>query len=72
MGTSAPQIMPITPYSAGGPTVVQTGVYIIDIQSINLVDSSYQLDFYLWFNFNSSQINVTAVSQFEFINGQSP
>ena len=28
------------------------------------------MDFSLWFNFNSSQINATQVSQFEFINGQ--
>ena len=49
---------------------MQVGVYIIDIQSINLADSSYQSDFSLWFNFNSSQINATQVSQFEFSNGQ--
>ena len=70
VGTSTQQIIPTTPYSAGGPTVVQVGVYIIDIQSINLASSNYQLDFYLWFNFNSSQINATSVAQFEFINGQ--
>lgn len=70
MGTSVPQILSNTPYDQGGPTIVQVGVYVIDIQSIDLADSNYQLDFYLWFNFNSSQINATTVEQFEFINGQ--
>jgi hypothetical protein len=49
---------------------VQVGVYIIDIQSINLADSNYQLDFYLWFNYKATQINASEVSQFEFVNGQ--
>ena len=70
MGTSTTQILSTTPYSEGGPAIVQVGVYIIDIQSIDLANSNYQLDFYLWFNFNSSQINATDIAQFEFINGQ--
>jgi len=32
--------------------------------------STYRLDFYLWFNFDPSKINVNDVSQFEFVNGQ--
>ncbi len=32
--------------------------------------SSYRLDFYLWFSFDPSQINATDVDQFEFVNGQ--
>lgn len=69
-GTSVPQVLSTVPFSQGGPTIVQVGVYIIDIQSIDLADSNYQLDFYLWFNFNPSQINATEVTEFEFINGQ--
>ena len=39
------------------PVHVQTGVWIIDIQKIDLAASTYRLDFYLWFNFNPQQIN---------------
>ncbi len=53
-----------------GPVHVQTGVWIINVQKIDLTASTYRLDFYLWFNFDPSQINASQVSQFEFINGQ--
>jgi hypothetical protein len=56
--------------NSSGAVQVQIGVYIIDIQSINLADSNYQLDFYLWFNYNQAQINTSEVNQFEFVNGQ--
>ena len=56
--------------TASEPVHVQVGVYIIDIQSINLANSNYQLDFTLWFNFNPQQINASEVAQFEFINGE--
>jgi hypothetical protein len=52
------------------PIHVQTGVWIINIQKIDLSASSYRLDFYLWFSFDPSQIKASEVSQFEFINGQ--
>ncbi len=55
--------------STSSPVHVQVGVYIIDIQSINFASSNYQLDFYLWFNFDPQQINATQVAQFEFNNG---
>jgi hypothetical protein len=56
--------------TSGNPVHVQTGVWIINIQKIDLAASTYRLDFYLWFNFNPQQINSSEVSQFEFINGQ--
>jgi hypothetical protein len=52
------------------PVHVQTGVWIINIQKIDLEASTYRLDFYLWFSFDPSQINANEVSQFEFANGQ--
>ena len=52
------------------PIHVRTGVWIINIQKIDLEASSYQLDFYLWFVFNPQQINASEVSQFEFVNGE--
>ncbi len=55
--------------SASQPIHVQVGVYIIIVQSISLANSNYQLDFYLWFNYDPSQINATQVAQFEFNNG---
>jgi len=55
--------------SSSSPVQVQVGVYIIDVQSINLANSNYQLDFYLWFNFDPNQINASQVAQFEFNNG---
>ncbi len=59
-----------TASSTSTPMHIQVGVYIIDIQSINLANSNYQIDFYLWFNFNPQQINASDVAQFEFINGE--
>lgn len=53
-----------------GPVHVQTGVWIINVQKIDLAASTYRLDFYLWFTFNPKQINVSEVSQFEFVNGE--
>ncbi len=58
-----------TEISTSEPIHVQVGAYIISVQSINLASSNYQLDFYVWFNFDPSQINATQVAQFEFNNG---
>ena len=55
---------------SGGITHVQTGVWIINIQKIDLEASTYRLDFYLWFSFNPQQISANEVSQFEFANGE--
>ena len=52
------------------PTHVQVGIWLINIQKIDLSASSYRLDFYLWFSFNPSQISADIVKQFEFVNGQ--
>lgn len=40
---------------------VQVGVWIVNIQKIDLAASTYRLDFYLWFNFNPQQINANEV-----------
>ena len=56
--------------TSDGQVHVQTGLWIINIQKIDLEASSYRLDFYLWFSFNPSQITASEVSQFEFVNGQ--
>jgi len=48
--------------SSGGIIHVQAGMWIINIQKIDLAASTYRLDFYLWFNFNPQQINASEVS----------
>jgi hypothetical protein len=55
---------------ASGPVHVQVGVWIIEIQKVDLSASMYRLDFYLWFSFDPSQINADNVAQYEFVNGQ--
>ncbi len=60
----------ITTTTAASPMQVQTGIWLINIQRIDLSASTYRLDFYLWFSFDSQQISAIEVSQFEFINGQ--
>ena len=54
---------------SGGIIHVQAGVWIINIQKIDLEASTYRLDFYLWFKFNPQQITATEINQFEFANG---
>ena len=48
---------------------VYVGVWLVSVEQVNLADNSFKLDFYLWFGFNTSQISVDQVKQFEFING---
>jgi len=54
---------------SGGIIHVQAGVWIINIQKIDLEASTYRLDFYLWFKFNPQQITASEINQFEFANG---
>ena len=54
---------------SGGIIHVQAGVWIINIQKIDLEASTYRLDFYLWFIFNPQQITASEIGQFEFANG---
>ena len=48
---------------------VQVGVWLVNVEKIDLSASSYRLDFYLWFNYNPSEISLSEVQKFEFING---
>jgi hypothetical protein len=52
------------------PIDVKTGVWIINVQKVDLAASTYRLDFYLWFNFDPAQINSSEVGRFEFVNAQ--
>jgi hypothetical protein len=39
------------------------------VEKVDLAASSYRVDFYLWFKFNSSEISLEKVKEFEFVNG---
>jgi hypothetical protein len=51
------------------PTSVNVSVTLINIEKVDLAANSYRLDFYLTFLFNSSEIGLNEVKEFEFING---
>lgn len=55
--------------SSGNPASVRVGVWLVNVEKIDLAASSYRLDFYLWFRFNSSEIGLEDVKEFEFVNG---
>jgi len=49
--------------------IVKVGVWLVNVEKVDLAASSYRLDFYLWFRFNSSEISLEKVRDFEFVNG---
>lgn len=51
------------------PARVYVGVWLVNVEKVDLAASSYRLDFYLWFKFNSSEISLVDVKKFEFVNG---
>lgn len=51
------------------PAKVQIGVWLVNVEKVDLAASSYRLDFYLWFKFNPSEICLADVKKFEFVNG---
>jgi hypothetical protein len=63
------QITDITLTSASEPIHVKVGVWLNNIEKVDLSGNSYRLDFYLWFSFDPSQISLDDVRHFEFING---
>jgi hypothetical protein len=55
--------------SLGHPANVRVGMWLVNVEKVDLAASSYRLDFYLWFRFNSSEISLEEVEGFEFTNG---
>jgi hypothetical protein len=51
------------------PLKVKAGVWLVNVEKIDLSANSYRLDFYLWFQYDPSEISLSDVQQFEFING---
>jgi len=54
---------------AESPATVEVGVWLVNVEKVDLAANSYKLDFYLWFRFNSSEISADNVTNFEFVNG---
>src|SRR4030043_856884 len=50
-------------------TEVSVGVWLVNVEKVDLAASSFKLDFYLWFRFDPSKISLSQVKEFEFING---
>lgn len=48
---------------------VSVGVLLINVERVDLAASSYRLDFYLWFKFYPSEIDLAEVKEFEIVNG---
>jgi hypothetical protein len=63
------QTTDITTTSVSSAVHVKVGVWLNNIEKVDLAGNSYRLDFYLWFSFDPSQISLDDVRQFEFING---
>jgi hypothetical protein len=45
--------------STQGPVHVQVGVWLNNVEKIDLVGNSYRLDFYIWFKFDPAQISLS-------------
>lgn len=58
-----------TTTSASAPIHVKVGVWLNNVEKVDLAGNSYRLDFCLWFSFDPSQISLDDVRHFEFING---
>ncbi|MEM3627166.1 MAG: hypothetical protein QXZ25_03990 [Candidatus Bathyarchaeia archaeon] len=48
---------------------VKVGVWLVNVEKVDLAASSYRLDFYLWFKFNPSNVSLKDAAEFEFVNG---
>lgn len=48
---------------------VKVGVWLVNVEKVDLSSNSYRLDFYLWFKFNPNEISLNDIKTFEFING---
>jgi hypothetical protein len=52
--------------AADGPEIVKVGIYLNDVQSIDMHANNYLLDFYMWFKWKDPESDPTA--SFEFMN----
>jgi len=54
---------------AASATEVEVGIWLVNVEKVDLAESSFRLDFYLWFRFDPDQISLQEIEEFEFING---
>jgi hypothetical protein len=55
--------------NAASTVEVEVGIWLVNVEKVDLAASSFKLDFYLWFRFDPSEISLNEVKEFEFING---
>jgi hypothetical protein len=55
--------------SSGDSANISVGVWLVNVEKVDLAASSYRLDFYLLFRFDPSEISIDDVKEFEFLNG---
>ncbi len=60
----APAEPPAAPAAPVGPTEVTVGVYVNDIQQMDLQSHSYVMDFYVWFRWQNADVNPQATLEF--------
>ena len=48
---------------------VAVGVWLVNVEKVDLASSTFRLDFYLWFKFDPSKITPEEIKDFEFVNG---
>jgi Neurotransmitter-gated ion-channel transmembrane region len=58
---AAPEAMPAAPT---GPNEVTVGVYVNDIQQLDLQTHSYAMDFYVWLRWKNPDINPSATLEY--------
>jgi hypothetical protein len=49
---------------------VVVGVFVRSVEKVDLAESTFRMDFYLMFEFETSEASLEEVKQFEFVNGQ--
>jgi len=64
--TQASKIKVASPTTANEPEIVKVGIYLNDVQSIDMRTNNYLLDFYMWFKWKNPESDPTA--SFEFMN----
>ena len=42
-------------------TEVEVGIWLVNVEKVDLASSSFKLDFYLWFNFDPSEVSLTDI-----------
>ena len=57
----------ISTVKAENSAEVEVGIWLVNVEKVDLAASSFKLDFYLWFNFDPSEISLMEMKEFEFI-----